>query len=1289
MVRAWLRRLRFALMAVAAGGVILLGVLAGITQLAMPWLAQHPQHVERFLSSRLQRQVTIGHVDGHWVGGGPVLTLDDVRIAGSSAEQPPFAIPHAELAFDLLALARRNQAFSEFRIAGAELRLAREGGRWILRGFDLGDSHASDEPVSMGALGALELTQLKLAIDDVDQGLHWRLTAPVLRVLNRGATMRVLARVREDGSDSTAVDVVAELDPATRSGELYAGGKDVDLARVLQGYAPGGVRPLAGRGALQVWAWIHDARIDDVRVRVDQRDLVLAARDPVAVSEHTLVEPRSAFARLAFIARWLRHPGGWSLDVAGLDTGEVGALRASIDRSGTDDAPRWQVRADDVPLEVLGALAMHPADAPAGLRRWLYLAHPRGTLDDVSVAWVSAQEYAIDAKLRAGEASNVGIVPGVDHLDVDLVGDAAALLAHLPAQSLRIDYPHAFRKPFALSTFGGDVVARQLDGGWRIGTERVAFEGEGYGGELRGSVDLLPGQRPTLDLSALVSHADVVAAKLFWPTRSMSPQSVQWLDRALVGGRLVGGRVAIRGNLADWPFHDRAGRFIARGEVEDATLAYHEDWPVADRVNAVATFINDGMNIEATQIATMGLAIDAASATIEDFGPLVLNLAAKGKGSGPNMLAFLRATPLGKRWQEQLKGVAIGGRGEFAMKLDLPIRQVDALALDGNVALTGAKIDHAAYGLHFGESKGTLRFDQHGFIAQDLDTTFRERNARLTVAAGGGVADPRHAFEASVTGTYPPATVFADVPPLLPMLGSVQGESEWTARVSVDAGDQPDARNRLTLDSPLVGTAIGLPAPLAKAAANELPFHLELGLPPVGSTFSARIGDLATLVGKVPAPGLAFAAAVRFGNDATVQAPAAGIAIGGRMPQLDAGAWLDLVTTGGGEGVSLVPAIDVRADDFLFGGRHFADTNLKIGTSATATTVSIDSAALAGSVEIPHADLATRGISARFTRAHWPEPPPDAADTDALTDVAPGSLPPLHIDIDDFQLGGASFGSAQFESHPIPGGMQVETMETHSPNMTMSASGDWTGGMIENRSRMSIRLGAQSLGRMMEALGFPGLIDGGETKATIDASWLGPPSAFALAKLDGTLAVDVAEGRILDVEPGAGRLFGLFSLTEIPRRLSLDFSDFFKSGLGFNSIKGTFRLAGGNAYTDGLHIDSPAADIVVSGRTGLRAKDYDQRMDVKPRAGATLPIVGALAAGPVGAAAGLVVQGILNKPIGKVVTRRYTVSGSWEKPVITQLPRTPARGRGDVAPEEEPAPEPPPWQVLPIGPPGP
>lgn len=1260
--RARLRRLRFAALAVFATGVILLGVLAGLAQLAMPWLEHHPQHVEHWLSRRLDRPVSIGHLSGVWVGGGPLLRLDDVRIGATGVGQNSMAIAHAELAFDAYALFKRNGAFSEFRLAGLDLRLVNEAGDWHLRGLDLGPAQQADEPFSMGALAALEISHLKLTIEDTQRNLHVVLAAPVLRLLNRGAITRVLGRLRMADTDSPPLDLVADLDLNARSGEIYVGGSDVDLSRfAVQPPLSGGVQLVAGRGTVQIWARVHAARADDVRLRVDVHDAQFGAVAPIAVDAKTTVAPHIAFDRLAFVARWLRQTDGWSFDLADFvaDRNATSApARLTIERGGDEANPVYRAGAAALPLEPLGSLAMLGESVPQGLRRWLYLAHPRGILANADLRWSGAADYVVNANLRGIAIASAGAAPGVASVDLDLHGDAEALLLQLPRRALRVDYPHVFRKPFALSQFGGDVIARRVDDGWRLETDRIGFEGEGFGGELRGSVDLADGdKRPRVDLYAAVTHADVVAAKLFLPTITMPPKAIAWLDRALIGGRLVDGRLALHGDLVDWPFHDHSGRMVARGEIDDFTLDYDPRWPRAEKIHAIATFINDGMQVDVDAAESMGNKISQASATIEDFGPLVLDLGAKVEGNGANLLGFLRATPIGKRYQDQLKDVAIGGSGKVAFTLHLPIKQIEALTLDGSAQLSGAKLDHNAYNLHFIDASGPLRFNQNGFAADQLDVGFRERKAKLSVAIGSYVADPKHGFEATLRGQFPATTVFADVPVLIPALAAFPGESEWTAKVGVDAPDSAVGRSELVLSSDLRGTAIDLPAPLAKSAATALPFQLALDLPYAGQRFEATLGDVAGVKGRLPDASHAFAARVDFGTQAATEPAAIGIVVGGRTPLLDAGGWLDLVEQGNGAGAGLINDIDVRADDFTFANRHFPDMRLNVDNAAAATTMRFDSVAIAGSLEIPKADIAGRGINAKFARIHWPETPADAPDANAFSAVAPASLPPLHIAVDDFQLGSASFGSAEFESHPDAGGMRVDKLASHSPNVAMTASGDWTGTAKDNHSRLAIELSAQNLGHMMAALGFPGLIDGGSTRATIDATFAGPPSGFALAKLDGTLAINVAEGRILDVDPGAGRIFGLFSLTEIPRRLSLDFSDFFQSGLSFNSITGKFRLADGNAYTDDLIIKSPAADIVVTGRTGLRAKDYDQQMSVTPHAGSTLPIVGALAAGPVGAAAGLVMQGILNKPLGEATVRRYQVTGSWDKPKITQIAR--------------------------------
>jgi uncharacterized protein YhdP len=136
-------------------------------------------------------------------------------------------------------------------------------------------------------------------------------------------------------------------------------------------------------------------------------------------------------------------------------------------------------------------------------------------------------------------------------------------------------------------------------------------------------------------------------------------------------------------------------------------------------------------------------------------------------------------------------------------------------------------------------------------------------------------------------------------------------------------------------------------------------------------------------------------------------------------------------------------------------------------------------------------------------------------------------------------------------------------------------------------------------------------------------------------------------------------LLGLLSLRELPSRLMLHFGDVFKSGFGFDSVTANFRLENGSAYTRDMVITAPAARIVMQGRTGFRARDYDLTVDVTPHVGGTLPVVGAVIGGPVGAAAGLVVQGLIGKGLNKAAGSIYRVTGTWDKPKIETVASLP------------------------------
>src|SRR6185312_3692294 len=316
------------------------------------------------------------------------------------------------------------------------------------------------------------------------------------------------------------------------------------------------------------------------------------------------------------------------------------------------------------------------------------------------------------------------------------------------------------------------------------------------------------------------------------------------------------------------------------------------------------------------------------------------------------------------------------------------------------------------------------------------------------------------------------------------------------------------------------------------------------------------------------------------------------------------------------------------------------------------------------------------GITADFQHLYWPEPPeskqPGPPPPPQVTSpVAPFSIPPLHVHIGDLRLGKAQLGTTTFESTPTLQGMYISKFDSKGADFTIQSHGNWNGSTRMSTSQMVIDISSHDFGKTLAAFGFSGLLAGGkDAHVHIDGTWPGAPSGFSLAWMSGKLDIKAGEGRILAVKPGLGRLLGLLSLRDLPSRLMLHFGDVFKSGFGFDQASANFTLKDGSAFTQNMVIMAPAARIVMQGRTGFRARDYDLTVDVTPHVGGTLPVVGAVIGGPVGAAAGLVVQGLIGKGINKAAGSIYRVTGSWDKPKIETVASVPlpAPAAGTAAP---------------------
>ena len=160
------------------------------------------------------------------------------------------------------------------------------------------------------------------------------------------------------------------------------------------------------------------------------------------------------------------------------------------------------------------------------------------------------------------------------------------------------------------------------------------------------------------------------------------------------------------------------------------------------------------------------------------------------------------------------------------------------------------------------------------------------------------------------------------------------------------------------------------------------------------------------------------------------------------------------------------------------------------------------------------------------------------------------------------------------------------------------------------------------------------------------------PNGLDLRALDGNLSLAMDHGTLLSVEPGPGRLLGLFNLYVLPRRLRLDFRDVVDKGMAFDKVRADFDIHNGNAFSKNARIKTPSSNITINGRIGLAARDYDEHVTITPKVGSGLAIASALFGGPFIGAAVFAVQELLKQPIKDFSSVGYTLKGSWDNPTI-------------------------------------
>jgi len=273
----------------------------------------------------------------------------------------------------------------------------------------------------------------------------------------------------------------------------------------------------------------------------------------------------------------------------------------------------------------------------------------------------------------------------------------------------------------------------------------------------------------------------------------------------------------------------------------------------------------------------------------------------------------------------------------------------------------------------------------------------------------------------------------------------------------------------------------------------------------------------------------------------------------------------------------------------------------------------------------------------------------------------PKSIPELSFKVDELHYGDKSFGNISLRLSPMVGGTAIKELKADSTLANVTASGSWRQNFKGTMSQLAGQLKTQDTSALLKSWGLAPSIHAKTGSVGFNLQWPGAPYDPAFKKISGKISLHLQDGQIVDIGESAeakvsfGHLLTALSLQSIGKRLRLDFSDLNAKGFDFNDLKGDLVFENGSAITNNATIDGPVALITINGRIGLANKDYDLHIFITPHFTSSIPVIAALAGGPIIGLSALVANTLLGSQVQKIATTEYRMTGPWDKPEVAEV----------------------------------
>ena len=858
-----------------------------------------------------------------------------------------------------------------------------------------------------------------------------------------------------------------------------------------------------------------------------------------------------------------------------------------------------------------------------------------------------------------------------------------------------VDLPRLMRQKMVLNELQGDLGWQMDDRAWFVTGRNLRLRDAKFTLEAlldmeipRRKVPSAVKQGPYVNLIAQFANGDSSKARQKLPVKIMGPHLVQWLDRAIVDGYVPSGNLVFHGDVKDFPFRQGDGVFKVKFDVQRAVLDYGKDWPALEDLDAAVEFNGPSLTITSNKGRILQSSISNTVVQISDLNskPLLINIKGDVNGATQDKANYiLLSPPLRKKFGQFFEDVEVSGNSRLKLDVDLHVEKQDVTAdVNGSLHMAHNKISYLWFGEPLTEVNGKINIVPYGIKAKNLKVNFYGQPTSIDIKTIVNKQSKESEFiQVTANGNFDSRDLSKRYLPVMSDL--VSGHSDWTVVSHIPVDNKPDPIThltepvRFTAESNLNDVEVRLPTPFNKLAGKQFPTTIE-GELYIDSHYLFRVnyGDRVDAILDYSQMGEdIWRGEFRFGNGPVELPEEEGFRFVGHVKDMSADVWRSLISQidDGKTGVNTPGTIpsgaitsgvitpessnqnqdktpidwskifhsaDLTIDRFQLFGQEAKNMVLNMTGEERAMVLNVNSDELKGEIRIPY-DLQTYPLELNLDR--WEL---TSSDEGGQADVDPRDIPAIKAFAKSVSFKDRKFGSVKLETTKIVEGLRLEQLMMKPRSTTILATGKWTIAGGEQKSDFELHLDSKDLGETMDDLDYVGSISGGEGDIDVNVSWPGALTNVDVEHLQGDITINFKKGKLLAIDSGAGRIFGLFSLQTLPKRLILDFSDLYEKGIVFNKIAGKFTIEDGDAYTNNFYLDGPAAKAQAAGRIGLASRDYDQLLTFTPQSADIASMIGLLISTPWG----FVIPQIFRENINKAMSFQYTLTGSWDNPQL-------------------------------------